>query len=155
MTTTTFEGNVTAEPELRFTPAGTPVLNFSIADNRRWTDRDNVTHDDPTFLDVVVWKDLADNCAMSLGRGMRVIVEGRLEQRFWTTDDGQKRSKHQLVANSVGISLRWARVEAANVVKTSRSNPAVPDEAVDAGDPALAMARTAPAPTVNPDEEPF
>jgi single-strand DNA-binding protein len=107
--TITIIGNITRDPELRFTPNGQPVATFGMAVNRRWQNRQSQEWEEATsFFDIVCWGSLADNVSESLGRGARVIVNGRLEQRSWETQDGEKRSKVEVVADEVGPSLRWA-----------------------------------------------
>ncbi len=102
-------GNLTRDPELRFTPNGAPVANFGLAVNRRWQNRQtNEWEEQTSFFDVVCWRDLAENVAESLTKGARVMVVGRLEQRSWETQEGDKRSKVEVVADEVGPSLRWA-----------------------------------------------
>ena len=118
--TITIIGNITRDPELRFTPNGQPVATFGMAVNRRWQNRQSQEWEEATsFFDIVCWGSLADNVSESLGRGARVIVNGRLEQRSWETQDGEKRSKVEVVADEVGPSLRWAT---ARPEKTNRSN---------------------------------
>jgi single-strand DNA-binding protein len=102
-------GNLTKDPELRFTPNGAPVANFGLAVNRRWQNRQtNEWEEQTSFFDIVCWRDLAENVAESLSRGTRVMVVGRLEQRSWENQEGEKRSKVEVVADEVGPSLRWA-----------------------------------------------
>ena len=115
MSTFTVTGNLTSAPELRFTPNGKAVANFTVAENRK-RGEDDVTH----FFDCVAWDTLAENCAESLERGTRVVVTGRMEQRSWTADDGGKRSKLEVVADEVAPSLRWAT---ASVTKNERKQP--------------------------------
>ena len=105
----TLIGNVTRDPELRFTPSGQAVATFGLAVNRMWTDRQtNERKEAVSFFDVVCWQQMAENASESLPKGSRVIVTGRLEQRSWETQDGEKRSKVEVVADEVGPSLRWA-----------------------------------------------
>ena len=114
----TIIGNVTRDPELRFTPSGQATATFGVAVNRRWQDRSPQEWKEATsFFDVVCWASLAENAAQSLGRGMRVIVNGRLDQRTWETPEGDKRSKIEIVAEEVAPSLRWA---SAQVTKSER-----------------------------------
>lgn len=102
-------GNLTKDPELRFTPNGAPVANFGLAVNRRWQNRQtNEWEEQTSFFDIVCWRDLAENVAESLSRGTRVMVVGRLEQRSWENQEGEKRSKVEVIADEVGPSLRWA-----------------------------------------------
>ncbi len=102
-------GNVTRDPELRFTPSGQAVASFGVAVNRRWQNRSNNEWEEQTsFFDVKCWAQLAENVSESLARGSRVVVTGRLEQRSWQTEQGDKRSKIEIVADDVAPSLRWA-----------------------------------------------
>ena len=93
-------GNLTRDPEVRFTPQGTPVANFSVAVNRKYKQGDELK-EEVGFFDVVVFGKQAENCGQYLAKGRSVLVEGRLQQRRWETDDGQKRSKVEVVAQSV------------------------------------------------------
>jgi single-strand DNA-binding protein len=116
----TIIGNVTRDPELRFTAGGQATASFGVAVNRRWQNRQTQEWEERvSFFDVVCWQDLADNVAESVTKGSRVIVNGRLEQRSWDTPDGEKRSKIEVVADEVGPSLRWAT---AKVEKNDRRN---------------------------------
>jgi single-strand DNA-binding protein len=108
----TIVGNLTRDPELRFTPSGAPVTTFGVAVNRRWQNRDNQQWEESTsFFNVTCWRDLAQNVSESLEKGSRVLVSGRLDQRSWETQDGEKRSVVEIVADEVGPSLRWATAE--------------------------------------------
>jgi single-strand DNA-binding protein len=119
--TVTLVGNITRDPELRFTPSGQPTATFGLAVNRRWQNRQTQEWEEATsFFDVVCWREQAENAAESLSRGSRVIVTGRLEQRSWETPDGDKRSKVEVVADEIGPSLRWA---SAQVTKNERRGP--------------------------------
>ncbi|MEV0027852.1 single-stranded DNA-binding protein [Nocardia sp. NPDC050793] len=118
-TVITVIGNLTADPELRFTPSGLAVANFTVASTPRVFDRTTNEWKDgeALFLRCSVWREAAENLAESLTRGARVIVSGRLKQRNWTTDDGQKRSTVELDVDEVGPSLRYAT---AKVTRTTR-----------------------------------
>ena len=119
--TVTVVGNITRDPELRFTPTGQARASFGLAVNRHWQNRQTQEWEEATsFFDVTCWGDLGDNVSESLSKGARVIVTGRLEQRSWETQDGDKRSKVEVVADEVGPSLRWATAE---VRKTDRRGP--------------------------------
>jgi single-strand DNA-binding protein len=115
---TVLVGNLTRDPELRFTPSGLATATFGITVNRRWQNRQTGDWEEATsFFDVVCWRELADHVAESLSRGDRVVVTGRLEQRSWETDEGDRRSRIALVAEEVAPSLRWAT---ATVTKAAR-----------------------------------
>ncbi len=93
-------GNLTADPELRYTSAGHPIASFGIAVTRRWLNRTTQQWDEATsYFDVTAWRDLAENVSGSLHRGDRVVVTGRLEQERWQADDGTKRSKIRVIAD--------------------------------------------------------
>ncbi len=120
--TITIIGNVTRDPELRFTPTGQATTSFGVAVNRRWQNRASQEWEEQTsFFDVVCWQSLADNVAESLSKGSRVIVTGRLEQRSWETQEGERRSRIEIIADEVGPSLRWAT---AKIEKNDRKGPA-------------------------------
>jgi single-strand DNA-binding protein len=105
-------GNITRDPELRFTPSGAAVANFGLAVNRRWRNQQtNEWEEQVSFFDIVCWRELAENVAESLTKGSRVMVSGRLDQRSWETDQGEKRSKVEVVADEIGPSLRWATAQ--------------------------------------------
>lgn len=105
--TTTLVGNLTRDPELKFTPAAKAVVEFGLAVNRRWQVGDE-WKEEASFFNVNAWESLAENIAESLVKGDRVIVVGELRQRSWETDDGQKRSVVEVKATSVGPDLTWA-----------------------------------------------
>ena len=116
----TLVGNITRDPELRFTNTGQATASFGLAVNRRWQNRQTQEWEEATsFFDVVCWREMAENAAESLPLGSRVIVTGRLEQRSWETPDGDKRSKVEVVADEVGPSIRWAT---AQVTKNERQS---------------------------------
>ena len=113
----TIVGNITRDPELRFTPSGQANARLGVAVNRRWQDRNSGEWQEATsFFDVICWRELAENVSESLKRGARVIVTGRLEQRTWE-QEGNKRSVVEIIADEVAPSLRWAT---AKVEKTDR-----------------------------------
>ena len=114
----TLVGNLTRDPELRYTPAGAATCQFGLAVNRRWQNRQTSEWEEATsFFNVVAWREMAENAGESLTKGSRVIVTGRLEQRSWETPDGEKRSVVEVVADEIGPSLRWAT---AQVVRNER-----------------------------------
>jgi single-strand DNA-binding protein len=105
----TLVGNLTRDPELRYTPSGAATAQFGLAVNRRWQNRQTGEWEENTsFFNITAWRDLAENVSETLEKGSRVIVTGRLEQRSWETPDGDKRSVVEVVADEVGPSLRWA-----------------------------------------------
>ena len=118
-TVITIIGNLTADPELRFTPSGAAVANFTVASTPRMFDRQtNEWKDGETlFMRCSVWRDAAENVAESLQRGMRVIVSGRLKSRSYETKEGEKRTVVELDVDEIGPSLRSAT---AKVNKTQR-----------------------------------
>jgi single-strand DNA-binding protein len=115
----TLVGNLTNDPELRFTPSGAAVAKFTVASTPRYMDRQtNEWKDgDTLFLNCQIWRQAAENVAESLTRGMRVIVSGRLKQRSYETKEGEKRTVFEVEVDEVGPSLRNAT---AKVTKTSR-----------------------------------
>ena len=116
----TLVGNLTDDPELRFTPSGAPVANFRVASTPRTFDRQagEWRDGDPLFMSCSVWRQAAENVAESLQRGMRVVVTGRLKQRSYETRDGQQRTVVELDVDEIGPSLRYAT---AKVTRTQRS----------------------------------
>ncbi len=110
--TLTVAGNATRDPELRFTPSGQAVANFGMAVNRKRQNRQTQEWEEAaSFFDVTCWGELAENVAESIQKGIRIVVTGRLEQRSWETQDGDKRSKIEIVADEVSPSLKWATCE--------------------------------------------
>ena len=107
-------GNLTRDPELRYTPNGAALVKFGVAVSRRikddatgqWKDADT------SFFDVTAWRTLAENVAESLTQGTRVVVVGRLRTNTWETPEGDKRSKVEIEAEEVGPSLKWATAKA-------------------------------------------
>ena len=135
----TITGNVTREPELRFTPAGAALCEFGVAWNLRKQNGD----DEAMFFNVTCWRSLAENVAESIDKGDRVIVTGRLNWRSWETDAGEKRQVVDIQAEEVGPSLQWA---SADVTRNERS---------DGGAPSSNQGQAAPSSTFPTDEEPF
>ena len=106
--TITIAGNLTRDPELRFTPNGRATASFSVAVNNDWTDPSTGERRESTdFFDVVVWGKPAENAAQSLSKGQEVVVSGRLQQRSWETDEGERRSRIELTATVVGAGLSF------------------------------------------------
>lgn len=111
----TLVGNITKDPELRFTAGGRGVASFGIAVSRRYQ-QNNEWQEQTSFFNVTTWGTLAENVAASCTKGQRVIVTGRLEQREYEKD-GQKRTTVDVVADEVGPSLRWARAEVERIAR--------------------------------------
>lgn len=109
----TLVGNVVADPELRFTSSGVAVANFRVASTPRVFDSQSKqwTDGEPLFLTCHAWRDMANNVMDTLTKGMRVIVSGRLRQRSWETDQGEKRTFFEVDAEDVGPSLRFATAQ--------------------------------------------
>jgi single-strand DNA-binding protein len=117
--TVTLVGNITEDPELRFTPSGRQVANFTVAVNRRFRNQSGQWEDKlDGFFRCSVWAEMAENVAESLVKGSRVVVVGRLQQRSWEDPEGNRRSAVDILVDEVGPSLRWAT---ASVQKSQRS----------------------------------
>ncbi len=148
--TVTLVGNITRDPELRFTPSGQANATFGLAVNRRWQNRQtNEWEEAVSFFNVVCWREMAENASQSLAKGSRIIVTGRLEQRSWQTQEGDKRSVIEVVADEIGPSLRWATAE---IQRNERRSPADDAAPAPVGAGGSKPAETEPPPY---DEEPF
>ncbi|MFP3881524.1 MAG: single-stranded DNA-binding protein [Actinomycetota bacterium] len=115
----TLVGNLVDDPELRFTPSGVALAKIRIAVNRRWRGQDGEWQESTSFFTGTIWREQAEQAAESLQKGARVIVTGRLEQRSWENEQGEKRSVVEIQVDEIGPSLRWAT---ATVNKTSRQD---------------------------------
>jgi len=146
----TLIGNLVEDPELRFTPSGVAMAKIRLAVNRRWRGQDGEWQEDTSFFNGTVWREQAETAAESLQKGTRVIVTGRLEQRSWETEQGDKRSVVEIQIDEIGPSLRWAT---ATVNKTQRSD----DWSSNKQGGAAATATPAPVARddYGPDEAPF
>jgi single-strand DNA-binding protein len=149
--TVTLVGNVTRDPELRYTTGGRGVASFGLAVNRRYQSNGE-WQEQTSFFDVVAWGTLGENAAGSLNKGTRVVVVGRLEQRSWDTQEGEKRSKIEVVADEIGPSLRWAQAQVQKTTRTGGDDAPHPADTSGAG-----AGPGAGRPTTPPsyDEEPF
>jgi single-strand DNA-binding protein len=118
-TTLTITGSLTADPELRFTPAGIAVASFTVASNARRFDKatNGYVDTEPIFLRCTAWRTTAENVTESLIRGTRVIVTGTLKSNSYETREGEKRTTLELTVTEVGASLLWATV---NIIKAER-----------------------------------
>lgn len=113
----TFVGNCTRDPELRFTTGGLAIANFGLAVNRRWQ-VEGEWKEQVSFVDCVCWQRLAENVAETVQKGNRLIVAGRIQMNQWETPEGDKRSKLEMVAENVGLDLRFCTVP--EIVKNER-----------------------------------
>ncbi|RZP24109.1 MAG: single-stranded DNA-binding protein [Candidatus Actinomarinales bacterium] len=133
--TVTLVGTITRDLELRHTPAGAAVVDIGIAQNKSVRQPDGTwTRDgDPMYFECTVWRDMAEHANATLGKGMRVIVTGRLDYQTWENNDGEVRNKIKVLVDEIGPSLRWAT---ANVEKTSggSSGDSSPTASPPAGD---------------------
>jgi single-strand DNA-binding protein len=117
----TISGNITRDPEMRYTPSGVSKVTFGVAVNRSWRNQQTQEWDEQTsFFNVVAWRQLAENVGASLTKGARVVVSGRLEQRSWENEQGEKRTIVEIVADDVAASFRFATAE---VHRVERSGP--------------------------------
>ncbi|KLL11472.1 MULTISPECIES: single-stranded DNA-binding protein [Protofrankia] len=142
----TVVGNLTADPELRFTPAGIAMARFTVAATPRTFDKARNTWVDgeAMFLGCTAWRQLAEHAAESLTKGTRVVVTGRLRQHHWTTDTGEKRSTFALDVDEIGPSLRFATAKVTKATRGSADNypPTGPDDPWSAPAPAPVGAGT-------------
>ena len=155
--TVTVIGNVTRDVELKFTPSGAGVAEFGIAVNRRWQNRQTQEWEEQvSFFDIKAWQQLGENAADSINKGDRVVVTGRLEQRTWETDNGEKRSKVEIVADDVAVSVRWAIVrQLEKNEKRSEGGNSSSGRGSNGGGRQAPAARQAPEPAAYDGEEPF
>jgi single-strand DNA-binding protein len=145
----TLVGNLVEDPELRFTASGVAMARIRMAVSRRYQDRDGQWQEESGFFGGTLWRDHAENAAESLTKGTRVIVTGRLRQRSWETNEGEKRSTIEIDIQEIGPSLRWAT---ASVTRTPRAGGNDYGNSYGGGDAAPApVART----EFGPDEAPF
>ena len=121
-------GNLTRDPEVRYTPQGTSVCNFGIAVNRKFKQGDEAK-EEVTFINIVVFGKQADTCGQYLNKGSSVLVEGRLKENRWETEEGQKRSRHEVVAQSVRFLSR--RQGDADAPSSGQGDSIPPEETTD------------------------
>jgi single-strand DNA-binding protein len=129
----TIAGNLTADPELKFTSNGAAVANFRIAVTARVRDGNAWKDGDTSFYRVTCWRDLAEHVTDSLGKGDRVLVVGQLRMRSWETDEGEPRSLVEVTAEEVGPSLKWATAKPQRAARKAGGNgePAAKGEFAD------------------------
>ena len=142
--TTVLSGNLTRDPEIRYTRDGQANATFGLAVTRRWQPRGSSEWEEQTsFFDIVCWRDLAENVALSLVKGSRVVVSGRLEQHVWETEDNAKRSRVEVTAEEVGASLRFATAEITRSERRSDVGaPSADPDSEFGGEPLSAAAAT-------------
>lgn len=132
----TIVGNLTRDPELRYTPNGAAVVKLGVAVSRRVRDESGQWKDaDTSFFDVTAWRSLAENVAESLTQGSRVVVVGRLRTNSWETPEGDRRTKVEIEADEVGPSLRWATAKLERQSRSAGSSEWTGNVAVGAGGP--------------------
>ena len=133
-TTITVVGNLTADPELRFTPSGAAVANFTVASTPRNFDKqtNEWTDGEAMFLRCSIWRQAAENVAESLQRGMRVVAQGRLKQRSFETREGEKRTVVEMDVDEIGPSLRYATATVKKMTRTKAGDGFVPADVPDA-----------------------
>ncbi|MCH7846159.1 MAG: single-stranded DNA-binding protein [Acidobacteria bacterium] len=143
----TLIGNLVDDPELRFTPSGVAMTKIRFAVNKRYQNRDGEWQEETSFFGGTCWRDMAENVAESLQKGLRVIVVGELQQRSWETQEGEKRSVVEVDIKEIGPSVRWATT---TVTKTPRDG-AWADQSDEKVAAAAPVAKT----DYGPDEAPF
>jgi single-strand DNA-binding protein len=155
-TTITVVGNLTADPELRFTPSGAAVASFTIASTPRTFDRNTNEWKDgeALFLRCSIWRQAAENVAESLQRGMRVVAQGRLKQRSFETREGEKRTVVEMDVDEIGPSLRYATAKVNRTQRGSSTGGGFGGSGSGGGAPADDPWGSAP-PTGSTDEPPF
>ena len=149
----TLVGNITRDPELRFTAGGKGVASFGLAVNRRYQ-VNGEWQEKVSFFNVVAWDTLGENAAASLTKGTRIIVNGRLEQRDYETREGEKRNVVEIVADEIGPSLRWARAEIERISRDGGGGGGGGGTSSYAGGGSTSAPPRAPDPVYG-DEEPF
>jgi single-strand DNA-binding protein len=118
----TITGNLTSDPELKFTPNGAAVANFRVAVTARVRDGNAWRDGDTSFYRITAWRDLATNLTDSLSKGDRVLVVGQLRMRSWETPEGEQRSLVEVTAEEVGPSLRWATAKPERATRKPNGN---------------------------------
>lgn len=149
--TVTVVGNLTRDPELRFTQGGMAVVNFGVA----WNKRRNDGEDEVSFFDVTCFRQLAENVADSLAKGSRVVIYGTLSQRSWENQQGERRSKVEILADDVAPSLKWASAEVTRNEFRGGGDDGGGRKGGGGGQRAQGAERSQPQPTYDLDEEPF
>jgi len=133
----TLIGNLTRDPELRYTPQGTAVCTFGLATNRQWVTESGEKKEDAEFHKIVAWNKLAEICSQLLKKGRKVFVEGRLQTRAWQGQDGAQRSTTEIVISDMIIldSKRDGEIgEGFDIPDSVLEEPSVPPETVEASE---------------------
>ena len=150
--TVTVVGNLVEDPELRFTPSGVARAHLRLAVNRRWRNRNtNEWEEEASFFSGTCWRELAENVSESLQKGSRVIVTGRLQQRSWETQEGERRSMVEISIDEIGPSLRWATASVTRSPRQGGDNRGRSSSRAAARPPGGPVERE----TYGPDEAPF
>jgi single-strand DNA-binding protein len=149
--TVTLTGNLTKDPELRYTTGGRGVASFGLAVNRRYQ-VNGEWQEQVSFFNVVAWAELGENAAASLHKGNRVMVTGRLEQRSYDTREGEKRNITEVIADDLGPSLRWAQAQVERISRDSADGGGFSGGGGNSG--GAARPATSPDPVYG-EEEPF
>jgi single-strand DNA-binding protein len=147
----TLVGNLVDDPELRFTPSGVAMAKIRFAVSRRYQDRNQEWQEETSFFGGTCWRDMAENVAESLQKGMRVIVTGRLEQRSWETQEGDKRSIIEVRIDDIGPSVRWSTAAVTRTPRSGGSGDWAGNQASSGSVPPAPVARN----DYGPDEAPF
>ncbi len=144
-TTVTVVGNLTADPDLRYSPNGVAIAKFTVASTPRVFDRmaNEYKDGDPLFLVCTAWRDLAEHVAESLRKGTRVVVVGRLRLSRWETEEGEKRSAYGLDVDEIGPSLRFATAKVSKATRVRADEPVAPDDQWDNATPGRPLATAA------------
>jgi len=152
-------GNLTRDPELKYTPTGTSVCTFGIATNRSWTTNDGQTKEDVQYHRIVAWQKLAELCGKLLNKGRKVFVEGRMTYRTFTGKDGIQRTIAEIVLNDFIVFGDGRRItennEIEKKVETTQSNEVVSEKTEDNKDKTEHKNEEVKDETVNPDDIPF
>jgi single-strand DNA-binding protein len=152
--TVTLTGNLTKDPELRYTTGGRGVASFGLAVNRRYQ-VNGEWQEQVSFFNVVAWADLGENAAASLHKGNRVMVTGRLEQRSFDTREGEKRNITEVIADDLGPSLRWAQAQVERISRDSADGGGFSGGGGGGGGGGGAARSATPPDPVYGEEEPF
>jgi len=147
-------GNLTRDPELRYTPQGTPVCTFGLATNRSWQPTNGERQEETEFHRIVSWNKLAELCAELLFKGRKVFVEGRLQTRNWTDAQGQERTTVEIVIDNM-IVLDSKRKDGTQATADAEAEYVPEPEAAPVAAKKPSKTEPEPAPEVNPDDIPF